>query len=191
MTRSRRAGWILDVAAAAAAATVVIGGLGTIHRPAIGHVVAAGTVVVALSSLVGPIARSPAIGVGPWQLATVAIGLTGARSAHVAVGGLALAALVPVAATIALPRIYTFAFTAVAAGVSGIVVAERVLLRDPFRERRCAPFCGDNPMLLHRAPEVLLVSESVLGVTAVALGDRGVGRQWAESPGWGPTDGRV
>lgn len=53
------------------------------------------------------------------------------------------------------------------AGSSIVAVMAKVLLREPIRELRCAPYCGDNPLLLVASPGWLLAAERVSLILAL------------------------
>jgi signal transduction histidine kinase len=56
----------------------------------------------------------------------------------------------------------------VALAVATIVaLTVRLLFRDPFRELRCAPYCGDNPLLLAARPQWVTTADRVLAAVTV------------------------
>jgi hypothetical protein len=48
-----------------------------------------------------------------------------------------------------------------------VATTARLLVRDPFRELRCAPYCGDNPLLLAARPQWVTVADRVLSAATL------------------------
>ena len=96
-------------------------------------------------------------------------GATRADNARIPVAAFAVAALVPLVA-VAIAEARPSREVVALAGATALAVAARLVLRDPFRELHCEPFCDPNPFLLTRREDLVSVAEWLLAaVSAAAL----------------------
>jgi hypothetical protein len=137
------------------------GGMQWLAALAVGAAIAAGTLAA--------LARTSPPAAAPLALAAVVAGATRADNAWIPVAAFAVAALVPLVA-VAIAEARPSRAVVALAGATALAVAARVVLRDPFRELDCEPFCDPNPFLFTRREDLVSAAEWLLAaVSAAAL----------------------
>ena len=165
---ARRADSTVDVAGLAGCIWLSTRGHTTVHLGG-SEVLAADVAVscVAVATVVRLVMRSTPARLAPILLALFMPGLLLAE-ARLAVIGFAASALFPVAVLHAVGSRSRWLSGAVLASAAAVFAA-RLWLRDPFRERYCAPACVTNPYLLQRLPDVVHDSEMLMAIILVTF----------------------
>ena len=166
----RAAQWTGEAAAGAACVVLVAGRMATVHPDSGMQWLAALAVVAAIAAgTLAALARISPPAATPLALAAVVAGATRADNALIAVAAFAVAALVPLVA-VAIAEARPSREVVALAGATALAVAARLVLRDPFREFHCEPFCDPNPFLVTRREDLVGAAEWLLvAISAGAL----------------------